>query len=123
MNVFRSFGAVIAGYLIFAISAALLFRLAQRNPHAPASATFMILTTIYGFVFAFLGGYVAARVANRLELLHASLLALLLATGAMISLFAELGRGSVWTQISALLFMAPAAALGGMVRLKSKESR
>jgi hypothetical protein len=123
MKIVRSIASVIAGYLIFGISAGVLFRLAQRDPHAPAPAAFMILSTVYGVVFACLGGYAAARIAQRLELLHAAILALLMATGALISLFAELGRGSAWSQIAALLFMAPAAALGGMIRLKCKESR
>ena len=123
MKTVRSIAAIVTGYLIFGISAGLLFRAAQRDPHAPAPATFLILSTLYGLVFACLGGYVAARIAQRLELLHAVILALLMATVALISLFAELGRGSVWSQIAALLFMAPAAALGGMVRLKSKEPR
>jgi len=123
MKIVRSIAAVTAGYLIFGISAGLLFRFAHRDPHAPAPASFMILSTVYGLVFAGLGGYVAARIANCLELFHGALVALLMATGALISLFAEIDKGSVWPQIAALLFMVPAAALGGMVRLKSKESR
>ena len=122
MKIMRSIAAVIAGYLIFGISAGLLFRVAQRDPHSPAPVTFMILSTVYGLVFACLGGYVAARIAQRLELLHAVVLALLMATVALISLFAAIDKGPVWSQIAALLFMAPAAAVGGMVRLKSKES-
>ncbi len=123
MKIVRSIAAITAGYFIFGVSAGLLFRLAQRDPHAPAPVKFMILATVYGLVFACLGGYVAARIAGRLELLHAAILALLLATVALISLFAEIDHGPVWSQIAALLFMAPAAAVGGMVGLKSKESR
>lgn len=121
MNVVRSIGAVLCGYLLFALSAVLLFHFAGRDPHAPASPAFIILTTIYGILFAALGGYVAARIAGRLELLHTAVLAGVIALLALISLIVELGKGSVWSQVAALLFMAPAALLGAMVRLRKKD--
>jgi hypothetical protein len=121
MNVARSIGAVLSGYLLFALSAVLLFHFAGRDPHAPGSRAFIVLTTIYGILFAALGGYVAAWIAGRLELLHVAVLSCVVALLALISLITELGKGSVWSQVAALLFMAPAVMLGGMVRLKKRD--
>lgn len=118
MNILRSFAGVIGGYLVFAISAGLLFHLTGRNPRAPASASFIILTTVYGFFFAALGGYIAARIAGRNELLHGAALACLMAFVALISLLAELGSAAIWSQISALLFMVPAVLVGAMIRVR-----
>lgn len=114
MNVLRSIGAVVVGYLVIGVSSILLFRFSGRNPHAPGSAKFVILSAVYGFFFSALAGFIAARIAGRLELLHGALLACLVAMIALISLFAQSGSGSVWSQMVALLFMAPAVMLGAM---------
>lgn len=45
MRVLRSLIAVVAGYLVFALSAVALFRLAGRKPHAPQPLWF-VLTAI-----------------------------------------------------------------------------
>jgi len=121
MKVLRSIGAVVTGYLLVGAAAELLFYLSGRNPHAPASAPFIVLTAIYGFFIAALAGHVAARIAGRLELLHAAVLACLVALVALLSLLADLGAGSVWSQLVALLFMAPAVMIGAMTRLKKTD--
>lgn len=118
MRVLRSIGAVVGGYSLLAVAAQLLFYFSGHNPHGPASASFIILTSIYGFFFAALAGNVAARIAGRLELLHAAVLACLVALIALLSLLADLGNESVWSQLAALLFMAPAVMIGAMIRLK-----
>ena len=123
MTMLRSIGAVVAGYLVVGISSVLFFRLSGRDPHAPAPAAFMIVSAIYGFLFSILAGYLAARIAGRLELLHAAVLACLAALIALLSLFADLGRGAVWSEIVVLLFMAPAVMLGGMIGLKKRDDR
>jgi hypothetical protein len=42
----RSVLAVIAGYVVFALSAILLFRLSGRDPHAPAEIGFVLVTVV-----------------------------------------------------------------------------
>jgi hypothetical protein len=42
--------------------------------------------------------------------------ATLLAIGAGVSLAATVGHGAIWSQLAALVLMAPAAALGGQAR-------
>jgi len=112
----RSILAVVAGYVFFAVSAFALFQLSGRPPHQAAPLAFEIGSTIYGMVFALLGGHLAARIAGRRPLAHAVAVAALLALGATISLVSTLGKGAIWTQATALLLMAPSAALGGWIR-------
>jgi hypothetical protein len=71
-----------------------------------------------GVIAAFLGGHVAAWLAGRRPLAHGIAVALVLALGATVSLVSTLGHSAIWTQLSALLLMAPSAVLGGWVRAR-----
>jgi hypothetical protein len=55
-------------------------------------------------------------VVSRTPFLHGSIVAGILALGAGISLIATIGKGAIWSQVTALTAMAPAAALGGYLR-------
>jgi hypothetical protein len=112
----RSVAAVVFGYLIFAVSAVLLFQISGQAPHAPASPAFMVGSTLYGVVFAALSGYVAGRLARHHPVRHASAVAGLIALGAAASLLGQARSGGVWSQLAALLLMAPAAWVGGYWR-------
>jgi hypothetical protein len=111
----RSVIAVIVGYLVFAASAVVLFRISGRDPHAPASLTFMMLSVLYGMFFAAVGGFVAAWLARRWEFEHSLAVAGLIAAGGAASLLASPGR-ALWTELSAVLIMAPMAMVGGYLR-------
>jgi putative membrane protein (TIGR04086 family) len=67
---------------------------------------------------ALLGGYVAAWLAKRRPLAHGFAVAAVLALGAAISLLSTLGKGAIWSQVAALVIMAPCAAIGGWLRAK-----
>lgn len=112
----RSVLAVVIGYLLFGLSAVAFFRLTGHDPHAPASAAFMILSTLYGVFFAVLGGYLAALIASKFEIEHAFAVATLVAAIGAASYIAEAPGESKWTQLSAILIIAPAAILGGYLR-------
>jgi peptidoglycan/LPS O-acetylase OafA/YrhL len=114
----RSILAVIVGYLIFALAAFAFFQISGLPPHQPAPVSIMLESIAFGMVFALLGGYVAAWLAQRRPLAHGIALATVLAVGAAISLFSTLGKGAVWSQVAALALMAPCAILGGWLRLK-----
>jgi hypothetical protein len=119
MTTLRSFAAVIAGYVVFAVSAVLLFQLSGRDPHAPQSAAFVTVTMVYGMVFAVLGGAVTVRVARVRPMLHATLLAALIALGAAVSLLASPGAGATWSQWGAILLMAPCALLAPRLTMRA----
>jgi hypothetical protein len=104
--------AVIAGYVIFAGSAVLLFHLTNIDPHSPATIGFEALTMAYGFAFAFVSGFVAGRVGRRTDLVCGIALALVIALGATISIIARPGAGALWTQAAALILFAPASLAG-----------
>jgi hypothetical protein len=111
----RSIGAVAAGYLVFAGSAALLFQLSGQEPHAPSTVVFKIGSIVWGCVFALIAGFLTAHVAGRRPSTHAAVVALLIAAGALVSLIVRPGEGARWSQFAALLLMAPSAWVGGAV--------
>lgn len=112
----RSVGSVVLGYLVFALSAAAFFLLTGQPPHAPAPLSIMFGCIAVGIASAFLGGYLAARLAGRHPSAHGLAVALILALAATISLVSTVGHGAIWSQVAALVLMAPAAAVGGVAR-------
>ncbi len=116
----RAFLAVVAGYLIFAVSAVLLFRLANVDPHSPAGMGFKALTVAYGLAFAHIAGFVAGRIAGRADLVCGIALAVVIALGATISMIARSGTGALWTQTAALVLFAPSALAGDWTRRRRR---
>jgi hypothetical protein len=112
----KSVAGVVAGYLLFAVSGGLLFWASGRDPHREQSIGFVVFSVVYGMVFAGAGGYVAGAIAGRKPRLHGGAVALVLALGAAVSLLAQPGAGSRWSQVAALVLMAPAALAGDIVR-------
>ena len=112
--------AVGAGYLIFAVSAVLLFHLTNVDPHSPAAVGFKVLAIAYGLAFASLAGFVAGRIAQRTDLVCGIALALVTALGATISMLARPGAGALWTQTAALVLFAPASLAGDWIRRKRR---
>jgi hypothetical protein len=108
----RSIGAVAAGYIIFGGSAALLFQLSGHAPHEPASTAFMVASIVWGAVFALVAGWLTARIAVRQPTTHAAVVAGLIALGAIVSLAAR-PSDAIWSQVGALVVMAPCAWAGG----------
>ena len=120
MSVLRSVLAVLVGYFVFALSAFAFFRLSGRPPHEPAPMPFMLASTAVGMLFASLGGFVAAWLAGRSPFAHGAAVAAVVALGAAISLVGTLGSGAIWSQVTALAFMAPCAVLGGWLRSRQR---
>ena len=114
MTILRHLAAVVAGYLVFGVSAVALFQLSGRDPHAAAPLGFMIGSTLYGMGFAALGGYVAAKIAPEGPMLHAGAVMMLIELGALASLLATLNE-PLWSPMAALLFMGPSALAGGWI--------
>jgi hypothetical protein len=116
---FRSIGAVVAGYFVFAVSAVLLFQLSGQAPHAEAPIGFKIASIVWGAVFAMVGGWLAAHVSVRRPATHAAIVAVVIAAGAVASMLADPGSAR-WSQTAALVVMAPCAWLGGVLAARQK---
>lgn len=114
MTYMKSIVSVLAGYLVFAISAVLLFQLSGIDPHAQPHLSFMFSSIIYGCAFSTLGGYITASIARSKGTAHAAALAVLLTALAGLSLIAA--KGSHWTEIATIFPMSPCAILGGYLR-------
>ena len=77
------------------------------------------VSVLPGAFFAFLAGYWAGKCAQRRSLVASIWVAGLIAAGATISLINE----AHWSQVAALLLMAPAALVGGHLRLQQLRRR
>ena len=118
MSIVRSVFAVVLWYFIFASCAFAFFWISGQPPHEVAPLPVMLESIALGMVAALLGGYVAARLAGRRPLLHGLAVATVLAIGAAFSLLATLGKGAIWSQVAALVLMAPCAVAGGWLRAR-----
>jgi formate hydrogenlyase subunit 3/multisubunit Na+/H+ antiporter MnhD subunit len=108
--------SVIAGYLIFAVSAVMFFQLTGQKPHAAATVYFQIITAIYGSLFAVLAGYITRLIANTKTLTINYILAFIIAGFATFSLITS--GGNHWTQLLSIIIFAPVSVLGGYIGLK-----
>jgi uncharacterized membrane protein YgaE (UPF0421/DUF939 family) len=113
LKTLRSALGVILGYVLFAVAAVGFFRVLGQNPHQSAPFWLMVCSTLYGSAAAFLGAKIAARVAGYKPFAHGVALGVVIAVGATLSLVSTAGHGAIWSQITALLFMAPSASLAG----------
>jgi len=116
MNILRNILAVIVGYTIFVISAVLLFQLSGVDPHADPSLGFIILTIIYGILFAFIGGLLTQLISQSRSLTINYVLAAIMAGFAAFSLFKT--SGNHYSQLAAVFLFAPTSILGGMMYLR-----
>ena len=114
----RSIGAVLFGWLIFAVSTIVLFKLAGRDPHASASQGFVIFGTLCGMAFAVASGFVAAWLAGAWEVEHSLALSTIIAAAGAASLLSNNAQGAHWSEIAALLIIAPMAMVGGYIRIR-----
>ncbi len=114
----RKILGVIAGYVIFVVSALAFFKQSGHAPHADPTINFAILTAIYGAVFSFLSGLVVQLIARTNDLKVNYILALIISGFALFSLLKS--TGNHWTQIQAIFIFAPVSILGGLLYLRRK---
>ncbi len=106
----RVFSGVILGYLLFELLWFAVFRVTNTDPHAPASISFQLGAVVCGLLFALLAGYLASFIGGRPHFVAAWIVGGLIALTAVIIM---IRYGAAWPQLAALLFMAPAAVIGG----------
>jgi len=116
----RTVLAVVVGYVLFAVSAVVLFQLAHREPHAVQSLGFTLLAIAYGVAFAAIAGWVARRLSRRTDLLAPICVAGIIALGAVISLATTWREAAHWSQWAGIFLMAPAAIAGGALGSSSR---
>ncbi len=119
MRIFRNIAGVVVGYLVFGISAALLFKVGGIDPHADAGALLIAGTCVIGAVFAFAGGYLAKRIAATRGMSVNVILAAIMAGFAAFSM--AFSSGSRYTQLATILLFAPASLLGGIVGRRAEK--
>ena len=116
MTIVRNIAAVVVGYLIFAVSAVLLFKLGGIDPHAEAGIGTILLVVFFGVFFSFVAGFVAnAIAASRSLIVNVALAALMFAFAAFSSIRST---GEHYTQFAAMFIFAPISILGGFVGKK-----
>ena len=117
MTIVRNIAAVVVGYLIFAVSALLLFKLGGIDPHAEAGTATTLLVVLFGAIFSFVAGCVAKVIsASRTLIVNVVLAALMFAFAAFSSLRST---GDHYTQFAAMFIFAPVSILGGLVSKKA----
>ncbi len=112
----RSILAIVIGYLVFAVPSVALLNVGVIDPRVPPSGRVFLFSLVYGACFALLAGWVAVRLAGRPVLWPALVVAVVVALLAGVSL--AFARGVYWTELSALILMAPAVVVGGAFRLR-----
>src|SRR5688572_11156891 len=115
----RSAVAVLSGMLIFSIASVLFFQITGRPPERWPGARFAALAIAYGAVFAAVGGYVAARLAPRAPLAHATGFAALLLAIAAGSFLIQAPGASMWSLVATIFVSVPAAIAGGFLRKRA----
>ena len=114
----RSAAAVLGGLLVFSIASVVYFQISGNPPERWPGARAAAIAIVYGAVFAFIAGYLAARLAPRKPIAHAVAFALLLLTVAAASYAIQAEGASMWSLIATLVVSVPAAIAGGLVRSK-----
>ncbi|MCI0606409.1 hypothetical protein L0156_25780 [bacterium] len=83
------------------------------------SKDFLIYSLIFGLLFTVVGGYVAARIAGRREILHSVIVGVLsILTGLGCSQIGSAQAIPGWFTTISHIITIPAAMLGGFVRAK-----
>jgi len=126
----KSAAAVVWGYLIFGITSAFLFRLGGQASGVRPSVGFAALAIAAGMVAAFCGGFLTARLAPQRPRKHAAILAGVLIAIALLSILMKFSGTdmrmdarieTIWSEISVIVLMSPAAYFGGIVQSRRRE--
>ena len=125
MKIIRSLLSFIVGYLIFGVAMLLLWTIFGYKPKDVPPDGFLVFSIFCECLFALGGGYVAAFVANRKELVHTGILTGVVAIMGVLSLFWPQNELPWWANLATTFPIAPCFLLGGLifVRKKSKENR
>jgi hypothetical protein len=116
MEWIRSIVAVGLGFGIFLIGSFMPRSAASVHAGEPITFGLVAGSIAYGAVFAALGGLTAASLPGRRPFEHALVVAGMIAVAGLVHPWLEPGLDPRWLDVSAVLVMAPAAALAGWAR-------
>ncbi len=119
-TILRGVFAVLVGYLVFQVAIVLLFFYFVRGPQPPGTA-FLLFSLVYGFVFAFEGGYIAGLIGKSAPLRHAWMLAVVTLAMWLGSTISAWGKQPAWFQFANLIYL-PGILLGGLLRERRARS-
>lgn len=122
MIVLKSVGAVIVGFMAIVVlvltTTPLFVRLLLKNPSRPPTAPYLTVNLLMGFVFAVVGGWIAAHLAPAGPLWHA----IALAAGVLVLGVATAAQGGAvragqpqWYAWTLPFIGATGALLGGLI--------
>jgi hypothetical protein len=117
----RVFSGAVLGYLLFGLLWRGIFAVTNTDPHAPASIAFQAGAVIFGMMFALLAGFLAGFIGGQPHFVAAWIVGAGIALTAIVVM---ISKGLAWVQMVALLFMAPAAVVGGwsyVLRQRAKD--
>lgn len=106
----RVFSGAVLGFLLFGLLWRGMFVVTNTGPHAPVGLIFEFCVIVFGLLFALLAGFLASFIGGRPHFAAAWIVGALVALTAIAVM---IGEGIAWPQVVALLFMAPAAVVGG----------
>ncbi len=118
----RVFSGAVLGFLLFGLLWRGMFAVTNTDPHAPANLLFEFGVIVFGLLFALLAGFLASFIGGRPHFIAAWIVGALITLTSIVVMF---NQGIAWPQMSALLFMAPAAVVGGwsyVLRRRAKDS-
>lgn len=120
----RSVLSVIAGYIFFYIAVLILWLAFGYGPDQDfQSSSFLIISIFFEALFAVGCGYLVALIADRMELLHAAILAALFVISGIAYLLLRLNHYPIWVPLSTIFVNAPCIILGGFIRRKQVRIR
>ena len=120
--VLREVTAGLAGFLLFMAASVVLFHISGYDPYAEVSRNFQVTSIAYGVVFALISGYVTALLSPLSRVRPALMVALLIAVVAILSMLAS-DAVEAWSQMAALILMAPAVVFGSILRHRQSDAR
>lgn len=120
MKIIQSLLSLIVGYLIFAVAMLLLWMAFGYKPKDIPPDGFLVFSIFCECFFALVGGYVAAIVANRKELVHTGILTGVIAVMGVLSLIWPQNELPWWANLATAFPIAPCFLLGGMMLTRKK---
>jgi len=120
-------GGTAAFFLVFAILGGILLSSMGRGMEEldvyAKTTGFLVLSSFGGSLFSVFGGYISARIAARAEIKNACSTGTLSAVTGVLFLILSPGSSPLWLDLLCLIAIVPCSALGGYLRLKSKQEK